>query len=136
MNMNLKETFTKISERAPAGLREKILARIAEIEERHARNVYRFGIVGSVLGGIAIVPALLSLWAALASSGFISTLSLLATDSSTVFGTISEFLISLAESLPVAELAIVLGLVLVIVASVSVVIRQSQNRHVHVASFA
>lgn len=107
----------------PEGLSGKIMGRIAREERKIAARRFVFGGISTVGSfGIMILSAQYAL-TALSQSGFVQYFSLMFSDAGVIFSLWKEFLLLLAESAPVFELAIVLSAFFVLLLSVKSVIK-------------
>ncbi|MFA6421818.1 MAG: hypothetical protein WCV92_00205 [Candidatus Buchananbacteria bacterium] len=100
------------------GLFYKIINRIEE--EKKLRKIRKKIIYSSLLFScslIAVVPAIISLWTNLDSSGFNSFASLLFSDSGMIFVYWQSFSLALLETLPVINLILVLAVAMGILTS-------------------
>ncbi len=108
----------------PEGLLDKIILRI-DVEKK--RRTVRFGVglfgVLAVAAVVAFIPALGELQSEMAGSGFSQFFSLIFSDTQVVLTYWREFVLSLVESMPLFGMTVVLGSVLVFLASVKFLVR-------------
>ncbi|MFA6354440.1 MAG: hypothetical protein WCX12_02030 [Candidatus Paceibacterota bacterium] len=108
----------------PDGLLDKIILRINT--ERRRRTIrFRIGLFGvlAVTAVAAFIPAWQELQSEMAGSGFSQFFSLIFSDTQVVLTYWREFILSLIESMPILGITVVLGLVLVFLASVKFLVR-------------
>ena len=116
--MKLQELLHGIQYRSENGLAEKIWQVIEKRQKNKRRwRFFAFTSVGLIsLGGLW--PAFLALQAEISQSGFYDYFSLIIREKGLVFSFWRELALSLAESLPVMSLALVLSLFFVLFLSV------------------
>ena len=126
---NWKKCLTCLTDsQAPAGLEEKICARIAQAERRQART--RFVVYTSLtaLFCAALFPVIRYAAGEFARSGFYEYLSLAFSDSGTVLTSWKEFALSLAESLPVLAVTLTLSTLFGFLGSLALAIKNTRTK--------
>lgn len=89
----------------PAGLRERVLARVRQGERHRALRYLSVSAAVAVCSLLAIVWSGRLVWAGFSASGSLVYFSLLFSDTGAILPLWREFTLSLAESLPVLALA-------------------------------
>ncbi len=119
MQNDLNNALQRIARKEPSReLFARILAQV-KVEERRGVIYARIGVLGTaaLLSLVALVPALRELYAEFTQSGFVQFLSLLISDAGIVAVYWQDFLISLAEALPVFGVAGVAASIFVLMLS-------------------
>ncbi|MBU6427024.1 hypothetical protein KGQ27_02170 [Patescibacteria group bacterium] len=121
--MNPKESYSKIFESYSAdGARDRIISavfvRIATARRRQAIfSTVTFGVL-AIAASVSFIPAIDYLLGAASHSGFTQYISLLSTDGLVVLQYWKELAMSIIESAPIAESALLTAIVLIFVYSV------------------
>ncbi|MEK7576311.1 MAG: hypothetical protein AAB482_01315 [Patescibacteria group bacterium] len=107
----------------PEGLYHRILARIARARLRAAR--IRLGFLSMTIVGslAALIPALQYTLQEFTQSGFYQYLSLVLSDGGTLFAHWHEYILTLAESLPLAGITLMLSGIFVLFGSLKLAIK-------------
>lgn len=112
MEDNYNKLFKELEKvGAPEGLQAAILASISSREKRAA--LWRFSLLGgiSALSLAGSVPAFLATVTGFVQSGFTEYFALIMSDGSTLLISWQDFILTLAESLPLTNLALFLAAV-------------------------
>jgi hypothetical protein len=96
-------------------IEERVMRRIQSTKLRRAKmRIFCFGIT-SILASIGSIPVIVWLITAAKNSGFYEYASLLISDSAVVFANWKLFISSMAESMPIFEMTLTLGIIFVFV---------------------
>lgn len=108
----------------PKGLFNKIMARIQEerrlLTIKRQLAIFSLGVAGSA---IAFIPAFKMLQTGLYESGFLQFFSLIFSDFGTVISYWQNFVMSLLETLPIINLAILLTIIFVFMGSLKFLVK-------------
>lgn len=108
----------------PKGLFNKIMARIQEerrlLTIKRQLVIFSLGVAGSA---IAFIPAFKMLQTGLYESGFLQFFSLIFSDFGTVISYWQNFVMSLLETLPIINLAILLTIIFVFMGSLKFLVK-------------
>ena len=118
---------TLVETEPPAGLRERILTRIAVAKRRVARIRLALFLLVAMVSLFLLILALSVAQNALKTTGFPQYFSLLFSDGALVLAYWKEFAYSLAESIPALESAFVLSALLVFLWSLRVLATNVKN---------
>jgi len=106
---DFEKIFNKLDKiEPPADLVDKILTRIALAKKRQTLCRVTLGLALSVASGIAIFASLINIGQVLNTSGFFQYLSLVQSDSGLLLVLWKDFSLSLAETLPVLSLTLLM----------------------------
>ena len=128
MSDNFEKLFNKLERFEPSEkLRANILARI-DFEKRRSSRI-RLAVLGTVVAASfgAVIPSFQYAWRAFFQSGFYEYLSLLFSDSGAVLASWKTFILSLAETIPLAEMTIFLIAVFVFLFSARLAIKSVKS---------
>ena len=128
MSDNFEKLFNKLEQFEPSEkLRANILARI-DFEKRRSFRI-RLAVLGTVAAASfgAVIPSFQYAWRAFFQSGFYEYLSLLFSDSGAVLASWKTFILSLAETIPLAEMTIFLIAVFVFLFSARLAIKSVKS---------
>ncbi|MFZ2831527.1 MAG: hypothetical protein WAZ40_00005 [Minisyncoccia bacterium] len=128
MERDYKKLFALSEDpQVPTGLQASVLLRI----EREARRISRIRLALlaplALASSVSVVVSLQYLAQEIAQSGLVSYLSILFSDSATVFILWKEFSISLAEQVPVFGIIIFMATTLVFVGAVKLLIKNAKT---------
>jgi hypothetical protein len=124
---NHNRIFANLEQKMPPkGLETAIFARILREKRQGARIRLFWTSASAALSFAAIIPAVKFLITQFVQSGFYQYISLVFSDSSVILSVWKELALSLAESFPVMETALVLTLVLIVLGSVRYIVRDSK----------
>lgn len=117
-----EKLFNKLGKiEPPAGLVDKILARIESVRKRQTILRLTLGSILVAASGAAILVSLINIGQSLNTSGFYQYLSLVPSDSGLLLVSWKDFVLSLAEAVPVLSLTIFLAAVWVFLQSVRLI---------------
>lgn len=128
MEVYIASVLKRFNAPVPAGLSRAIFFRMTTEERRAARTRFAVSVSAAVFSGVLLVPAAIYAAHAFELSGFGNYASLILSDSDVVFGNLSAFLLSLAESLPAIAVAAFTAVVLMFLSSTTLAIRTGRNR--------
>lgn len=114
------------SPRVPAGLYDSVLARIDREARRASRIRLAFFAPLVFVSSVAVIVSFQYLARETAQSGLSGYLSILFSDGGTAFSYWKEFLISLAEQVPVLSVALFLGTVFVLMSLLKATVKNMQ----------
>jgi len=116
MENNLKRLFNQLDTiEAPPGLEASILLKIqAESRKRARINLFVFGLL-DLVSFTGLIAAAVFLANLLVRSGFTQYLSLIISEDGAIINYWQELILSLAESLPVLSLAVLLTVAIVLI---------------------
>ena len=118
MRQDYEKLFSLIeTPEPPAGLLGAVVARVESLERRSAWARSVVFAIGFFVSLLAFVPALQSVRASMAESGFLTYLSLLFSDTGAILSTGQSFALILLESLPVFSVALLLSVLLMMLES-------------------
>lgn len=111
----------------PYKLVDSIFARIIETKRKNARRRSIFYVSVACLSLIAFIPATRFAISEFYRTGFYDYLSLAVTDSSTILLSWKEFLLSLADSLPVIAITFALSVIFTFAGSLFMAVRNMKS---------
>jgi hypothetical protein len=117
-SMNAEESYKKLFALMPEASPEADLVAVVEKQINHSRIVrarFHASLHGLFIlsAGVAFIPAINSLTASAYQSGFSEYMSLIGSDGLSILGSWKALALSLAESAPILEIGIMLGLALI-----------------------
>lgn len=127
MAKDYKELFHEFRAQQPEQLLKKILIKIRIIEIRNARIKLVFSSLITIVAAVSTIPAISYLTRAVYQSGTWEYFKLMFSDSQIIFTYWQEFGLSLLESFPFTELAIVLTAICIALTAVKFAVRQIKN---------
>ena len=124
MNEKLKKNFSEVKYEPSQNLSSAIWRTLITRNERVVRvKLFVFSII-SLASGLGLIPVFKLLSNDLARSGFYQYLSLLFSSNGSIASYWQEFMFSIAESLPLASILFLLGLIFVFFLSLRYLIKQ------------
>ncbi|MFA7685509.1 MAG: hypothetical protein WCX95_01775 [Candidatus Gracilibacteria bacterium] len=130
MQKNYKNLFVNIPEiNPPSFLQGKILDRIAGAKMRRVRVILTAFSLIIVVGIASIVPALQYVSQSFSKSGFYSYFSLIFSDGGSIVAYWQEFLLSLADTLPVMGIIVLFSIIFMVLLALRFVAKNSKYIH-------
>jgi hypothetical protein len=111
----------------PKGLNERIMRQIALLERRVIIVRRSSFALAAALFIAAFIPSALSLASEFSQSGFLSYASLMISDGDIALSHLSEFVLSLVESLPLATITLVLALIFLFFGALEIISEKTRS---------
>ena len=126
--LSTKNPFKNLSETPPQELAQTIITHIEKLEYRKSqRQLFAFGgLTGGAL--LLFIPLLIQTISSFTNSGFLAYFDLAFSDGGVVLSHWQTFAMSLLDALPITEIALLLGVSVLLTAGVRALIQTIQVR--------